>query len=405
MFSNSRVSSFKWYAKLGGISGVWLTLYPVVSLILSRRRDLDQYSTVDASAVGSMIYVFAAFYIALYDIVGQQNIKYKSVIFYSPLLWLFLYTVLALASSLWSVNPAMSCYRAFECFAFMLLIVACLLNVIHKTDSKGLVIWSCSFAAYYVLAQVALAYKRSSSLSYIITASEFFAPAFFFITFFYPVSVGKKWLIRIATILSCSTVSYIGLAVGSLCFLFHKRYRATTICVLVLVCSFMCTYGVYDVLKATIFADKPEISLSETTGRDQIMKATLAASLDRVYGYGFYAGETYVLYKSMSGAINAHNSFFSALLGTGYVGCLLIFLFFLHMFTFLLTRKLSDIQRASMCGCFCVVFLNSMGNPGIGSRVYGAWLPSVYISSLIVVLSISNQSQKTNRLKNENTLG
>ena len=39
--------------------------------------------------------------------------------------------------------------------------------------------------------------------------------------------------------------------------------------------------------------------------------------------------------------------------------------------------------KASLIGCFFIGFLHCMGNPALGSRVYGAWLPVTFLFTLI----------------------
>lgn len=100
-------------------------------------------------------------------------------------------------------------------------------------------------------------------------------------------------------------------------------------------------------------------------------------------GYGFFSGEPYLLYSKHLAAINGHNSLFSAAIGLGVPGIVLMVLFFLTMMKTVFSRYIPPEYRASLIGCFCVSFLQSMGNPGIGSRVFGGWMPTMFATVLI----------------------
>ena len=113
------------------------------------------------------------------------------------------------------------------------------------------------------------------------------------------------------------------------------------------------------------------------------METALLSLEQNPIGYGFFAGEPYILYQHYAGVINGHNSFFSAAMGLGYVGIILLLIFFIGMFRVTFSQCIPRKYRQSLIGCFFVGFLHCMGNPGIGSRVYGSWMPVMLLFTLI----------------------
>lgn len=113
------------------------------------------------------------------------------------------------------------------------------------------------------------------------------------------------------------------------------------------------------------------------------MDATIDCVERFPFGLGFFAAEPYVIYAKKMAAISAHNSLFSAGMGLGIPGIILISLFFMSTGAIVFSKYILPNYRAIVIGCFSVAFLHCMGNPSIGSRVYGAWMPCMYMFVLI----------------------
>lgn len=98
----------------------------------------------------------------------------------------------------------------------------------------------------------------------------------------------------------------------------------------------------------------------------------------------------FAVYEKL-GAINGHNSFISASISLGYAGIILLLIFFLKMFCTTFSRYIPPEYRAPLIGCFLVGFLQCMGNPGLGSRVYGGWIPVMFLFTLICGFYVNNK--------------
>jgi O-antigen ligase len=113
-------------------------------------------------------------------------------------------------------------------------------------------------------------------------------------------------------------------------------------------------------------------------------------------GYGFVAGETEALSEGGAAAITAHNVFLSAFLSVGIVGPLLFLAFFGWLIHVSLRSDLPGNWRPALLGTTIMVLITSIASPGLGARVYGAWVPSVLICMAISTLAISDTLRELN---------
>ncbi len=384
MFCQSKIKSFYDLAAIGGNSGMLLLIRPLIYLIFSRRRELNAYSSVDASAMIFILYAIVCFFVAVKDLNHNDKSLGRDIFIHSPVLWVLLYTALAMVSMLWSVNLQLTGFRAFECLSMTMLMAAAVQNLFYQGDLKLVIQWTVLYVTVDIIFSIIRALSYITNIFELLQTSQMMATTFFYIALF---QSGKRWgnyLIIIMSIFSMSTVAYVGMALGSIStFWGHPKYRLTVFLAFLILSSAIAVIGPYKFVKDTVFFDKESISIHETTGRDKIMDVAFEALKKKPEGYGFFAGEPYLLYAKNLGAINGHNSLFSAAIGLGIPGILLIVLFFIMMTKTVFSRYIPPKYRASLIGCFIVLFLQSMGNPGIGSRVFGGWIPTMFATVLI----------------------
>lgn len=367
------------------LAGWILLARPVIYLLFSRRRDLDAYATVDTSAVVFIVYSFFAFYIGSKKIFHTKERIGKSILFKSPILWFLFYSFLGVVSMLWSVNPTLSGFRAFECIATMLLIVAVIKELFTTGNLRYVVLWSIFYCTWDIAFALIRTLQWTTNLSILLESSQMMATTFFFMALYFTPRKWYNYLIMVMSIFSMSTVAYIGMALGAIS-AFWTKGNAKLITIIVAIALLLTTLwmGPQKFLKQTIFFDKAEISLEVTSGRDQLMYTTIACVERNPFGLGFFAAEPYVIYSSgYGGAISAHNSLFSAGMGMGFPGIILLSIFFISMGSCVFSRFIPKPYRPILIGCFCVAFLHCMGNPSVGTRVFGAWIPCMYVFVLI----------------------
>lgn len=384
MVCQSKIKAFYNLAAMGGTSGILLLIRPFIYLIFSRRRDLNAYSSVDASAMVFILYAIICFFIAAKELNRKDKTFGRDLFIHSPVLWITLYTLLGMLSMFWSVNLQLTGFRAFECLSMIMLMVAIVQNLFYQGGCKLAIQWTMLYVTVDVIFSILRALSYTTNIYDLLQTSQMMATTFFYIALF---QSPKKWwnyLIIVMSFFSMSTVAYIGMALGSISTFFgHAKYRVIVFLTTLILGSTIVIIGPYKFIKDTVFFDKKTISIHETTGRDKIMEVAWEALEKKPQGYGFFAGEPYLLYAKNLGAINGHNSLFSAAIGLGIPGITLISLFFIMMWKTAFSRYIPYDYRASLIGCFIVSFLQSMGNPGIGSRVFGGWLPTMFATVLI----------------------
>jgi O-antigen ligase len=384
MISRRKIHALYELAAMGGSCGILLLIRPLIYMIFARRRDLDAYASVDASAVIFILYAIICFFLSARELNRRGKTFGRNLFIHSSLLWISLYTVLGLVSMIWSVNLQLTGFRAFECMSMMMLMASVVQNLFYRGGCKTVIQWTMLYVTVDIIFSIIRTLSYTADVMALLQSSQMMATTFFYVAFF---QSPKKWwnyLIIIMSIFSMSTVAYIGMALGSISTFFGpKKYRGAVILAFLILGGVIAVIGPYKFIKDTVFFDKQSISIHETTGRDKIMEVALEALEEKSGGYGFFSGEPYLLYNRDLGAINGHNSLFSAAIGLGIPGILLMLLFFLTMIKTVFSRYIPPEYRASLIGCFCVSFLQSMGNPGIGSRVFGGWMPTMFATVLI----------------------
>ena len=378
------IESFKQLAGAGGICGILLIIRPLIYFLFSRKRDLNAYSSVDASALIFILYAFICFFIAFKTLNKEKSSFSKLLMTSTPLIWFIIYTIYGAISMIWSVNFALTGFRAFECMAMILLIVAVMQRLFTTCSLEKIIDWTILFVTVDIVFSLARTIQWTTNIGVLVESSQMMSTVFFFMALYYP---RKKWyhyLIIIMAIFSGSTVAYIGMAAGSISILWRKTKFKPIILLGVMLATFaICVIGPEKVLKETVFHDKKTISIEETSGRDHLMEVTIETVENFPLGLGFFAGEPAIFYAKGLSAINAHNSLFSAGIGLGYPGIIIMILFLTGVGFTVFSKKIPPHYKASLMGCFFVGFIHCMGNPALGSRVYGAWLPVTYLFILI----------------------
>lgn len=394
----SRRQSIISLAKSAGTCG-WLLLgRPVLYLFITRKRDLDMYATIDASAFISIIYISLCFLAVLVESRKHYSDLSQKTLFLSPMVWFLIYTLYAFVSMFWSVNVQLTGYRAFECLTMMLLMLQVWRRLFVKCDLEKVLNWCLLYVAIAMICNIISKLRYTSSLMELLGSSQFLTTTFFFMALYHSHKRWIHYLIMVMAILSGSTVGYIGMAIGIVSIFWGKsKYKIPVFFIALAFSLFLVYYGPQRFVKDTIFYDKSEISMEETSGRDHIMETAIISLKQNPMGYGFFAGEPYILYQHFRGAINGHNSFFSAAMGLGYVGIVLLFIFFFGMFRVTFYRGIPRKYRQPLIGCFFVGFLHCMGNPGIGSRIYGSWMPVMLLFTLICSFYTYNKYYYNNK--------
>jgi hypothetical protein len=388
----------------GGFAGYLLLGIEVMRVASIRGRDPSEYAEVDASALLQIIYVGLCL---VYGVCRWARSPQRGAFYLlkaTPVLPLVLYGGICALSSLWSPNPTVTFYRSMECLAYIVLIAIVCDNLNLRCSRQDfiewIVLWSMWFLAWDIVRVIRVMGPGVFASSYAFRAGNFGLSMVFFLTLF----VSKRRLFVLVSlvfmILSRANTAYFGIFLGLIPGLFaggRKYHTALFFFVGLAVLAFLWIGP--DLLQYTLFYGKPGMGISQTSGRDQIWRYALDYGENRLAcGYGFVAGETEALRAAGAAAITTHNVFLSALLSVGVAGPLLFLIFFAWLAHASLRSDLPKNWRPAFLGTTIMVFATSIASPGLGARVYGAWVPSVLICTAISALSISDTLRELNAL-------
>lgn len=388
----------------GGIPGFLLIGNTLIYVLFSRQRTtIGAYDEVDNSAIAFIIYTFICFGFCYKMLFHKKHILFiKSLFLHSPLRWFLLFTILGGISSLWSVNFALTGYRAFECLTMIMLISALLYQILKKHPPIIAYQWLLLYVAIDITIRVINNSRWVPTPLMLLRASQMLSTIFIFLSIKY----SPKWYITIIIIVfalfSGSTTSYIGMFAGISGLMYGKlkhQLGYLILCTMALYCiAFM---GLEPFLKKTIFNQRRQISLKDTSDRNEIFEQSWKWGIEKPYtGWGFVAGENYLIKEKWKRVqVSAtHNSILSALLGEGFLGAFLILMFLVDTGRLLFKNYIPHSEKPTWIATYIVCLAHCMGNPSIGTRVGGAWIGVMLVFTTLCSLYIikSYNTQNTN---------
>jgi len=379
--------------KLGGLPGYLLLGYYVIQFAFARSK--SDMAAVDTSAMIFAAYALGAGLYSFKQLSKGANKRFLSWVFTkSPVKWFGLYTLLCLISALWSPNLTLSAYRAVECIGLLLLNMSCVCYIIQRYDYRTIMLWSVTYAFLNLCLTFANGIVRID-LNYALYACQFPATIFFYLAFYCAPKKYIKYPMMLIAFMCKSVTGYCGMVLGMCSFMFgNRKYRVMGILIAVAVIAAMSSMGVEQFLNETIFASKGgvivngQIDNDKTSGRSDIWENAnemMVHENRQWHGFGFVVGEM-MMAREFIGiqVIGMHNGFLSAYVGTGYIG-LFLFTLFMVMVAWLTYRNhIPKEQRQVLIACVCVILVHTYGNPGLGFRVYGTWMPAMFIVMLTI---------------------
>jgi O-antigen ligase len=392
------------FFSIAGLPGLLLIAYPVMLALVSRQREFDEVASIDSSAVIQIVFASIAFASAFY--IFLKNKLHRDILFKTPLKWFVIYVLWAAISSFWSVQLSLTAYRAFENIAYLLLITAVMSRLYRKIGIKGMIDWVMKYAVFTIIVNIfrrIIQFDMSLFSLGTLIAEQMNSTPYFFLALLLPVGWLIKAVILPISIFSTSNTAYAGMASGLLAFGKGNVWLRSFFVVIVTTTAVLIyTIGPESILQQTIFYGKEGVGLEYTTGRVNMFERTYEEAMKKpFFGYGFVAGDTFVINKAFNAAIGVHNGVLSAFLGTGLIGTLLFVIFLFRMFWVSKSNVIPDTLRGAFFSTTILIIVHTMGNPGLGTRVYGTWIPAVLIFSMISLFYL----HYTNRSSDENNLG
>ena len=103
-----------------GFSSILLWIWPLFMLIISRRREVEDYSIIDRSALLQIGFTLACLVLTFFE-VRKKRINLLRYCWMRPIRWVFLFSLLCGLSTLWSISPTYTAWRVIEAFVFLFL--------------------------------------------------------------------------------------------------------------------------------------------------------------------------------------------------------------------------------------------------------------------------------------------
>lgn len=377
---------------LAGMPGVALLGYDIVQIVFARGK--DDPGAIDAVAVVFAIYSLFCLFFALQKY-GENKAAFSRMLWHSPLKWFILYTAFGGVTCLWSANLPLTAFRAVECFSLMLLMVAVLIRLMRFGSIDVIIKWSIVYIflmAFAKITQGAVAMGFEGALSpgspfwY---QPQFICPIFFYFAFLHTNNKFIQVFMIAVCLFAMSTAGYIAMAGGAIALLFgDKKARRIGILVFVAAGIYCMLYGYEDLLRHTVFIEHDAFAEGDDSGRGVIREIGWKAFHESpIVGSGFFVAENYIsrMGHGMS-VVGMHNGFMSALVGEGVVGCFFFVMFFVQMAFVAISKRMPIKYKAALLATFIAVFFETCGNPGLGFRIFNAWMPSMYACVLICAL-------------------
>lgn len=386
--------------KLGGRPGYILLGYFVVQIVFARQK--TDMAAVDSSAMIFALYALFCLYYGWKDFHKDKASKFFFQYMFkkTPVLWFTLYTGWCLCSALWSPNLALSAFRAIECLGMMMIVASVYKTLVLKCSFRQMMLWCVTYCFLNICFTFLAGYR--AGLDTALYNCQFPSTIFFYIAFFFAPKKYIKYPMMLIALACKSVTGYIGMTLGMCSLMFGKaKYRVLGIFLACGICTVVATMGLDNVLNNTIFASKGgamvdgEFDESKSSGRDIIWESAVEAIKQegkQFYGEGFVAGETEFAHQLIGGqVIGMHNGFLSAYVGTGYIGVVLFSLFMLGMLYITFRNKITSTYKPVMIACMIAVFIHTVGNPGLGFRVYGTWMPAMFIVQMVIALNFKTK--------------
>lgn len=391
--------SIKSTFQFAGVSGILLIGYYIIHFAFARQR--SDMAAIDVSAVVFAVYALGTGLYSFRLLCRGDNKRFLNWVFMkSPIKWFGLYTLLCFISSLWSSNMMLSAYRAVECMGLLLLNMAVICTLIFKCTFQQVMLWSITYAFLNVLLTFGVGMK--SGLNNALYTSQFSSTIFFYLAFYFAPTKYIKYPMMSIAFLCKSVTGYAGMALGMCSLMFGKaKYRMLGILLGIGIGTTVSVMGIDDFLNQTLFASKGgaivdgRFDNDKTSGRLEIWNnanSVMEMEGGQWTGLGFVVGEMQMV-RMLIGeqVIGMHNGFLSAYVGTGYVGLAFFSIFILMVTCLALRNHIPKEYRAVLIACVCVILLHTYGNPGLGFRVYGTWMPAMFVIMLLVGLEYKSR--------------
>lgn len=393
MITINKKARLKDIFKLAGTPGYLIIGYYIIQFLFARQK--SDATTIDSSAIVFALYSMLCMFYGLKELNRNNYSKEfrNKMLTATPLKWFISYTFICLISALWSSSLPLSAYRAVECFGIMIIITAALKVLSEKTNVEGIIQWSICFTFILLIFTSVSIFIRYGDIYSITYSCQFPSTIFFFFALYKSPNLIIKIFICGLALMSGSTAAFMGIALGFVSLLFgNRKYKFIGIFLFIFICILSIIIGFDNILNSTIFYERGGFDFENMSGRDKIWTNTLEQTFKEGkewLGYGFFAGERSFAVKWIGEqVIGMHNGYLSAFVGTGILGLIFFSIFMISITLSTLSNKIPTRYKAVLIASIIVINVHTFGNPGLGFRVYAAWIPSMLIVNIICTFLI-----------------
>lgn len=386
MIEKEEKLKLKDFFTIADFPGYLFLAIPVVSFFTTRQRDAAAHATIDASASIQILFVIISFIVAFYFLFLSKKDN-PVLLFRSPQKYLFIYILICFISMIWSQDIFITGYRSFEQLTYLMLITLVVQRLISRFTFQNIIEWAILWITWNIFWSVIINMKWAG-ITYLLwpfSSARLAVPIFFFIALFLTKKRFNKYLIIVFTLLSFSNKVFFGIALGMIGFFFGNiKYKGLFLLVGFGIAISFALWGEM-VLQNTLFYGREGIGMEYTSGRNMIWELSWEHYLrSPILGYGFVAGENNFLFSNFKGVITTHNFILSGLIGTGILGTIFLIAYFISAFRTAVSRVFENGKwKVAFVSTIIMATIISLTAPGVGARVYGSWIPVVFIITLI----------------------
>ena len=370
----NKLDTSSWLANL---KKYWwmIVIYTVPLIRFSRRRDTDDYMTVDAS---NLINIIGTLLLAVILLREHKTIArfWKNTCFrYYTFYYLF-----CAISVFWAVRMIMlyTIFRVFEMIVYFFASVILMYYFESQKKAYQFIMWISVFLGLFKIYEV---YYKSGGFeeAYLHTNSYTIFGMVAFLLAVYAARnkslLFKEYIIPlimggIILCLGTSSASYIATIYGLILVFSKKKTNFSIVSVVIYaIIGYICFILWEDYILDFIFPGKSMENIMTGTGRTDMWSFYFNAWLNSpILGYGFPVGEKEAQLFGWVQTSSSHNMLLSVLINTGLIGMAIWGAFLL---TTISTGYRNSIINGDFYGgifiCFLCVILNSLSIPSLGS--------------------------------------
>ncbi|MCK4823795.1 O-antigen ligase family protein, partial [bacterium] len=351
-----------------GLHGYLLLASSLLYFFTARGRT-EGYDSVDTSSAIQAAYAVLIFIYSVRYLMLPCGNRVWLFLFSRPMVYLTLFILMCIFSSLWSEKPIYSAFMGFQCLAFLMLLTVILDRLMDSCTAQDVVEWMMLWMVWRIFWGVVWRIVHGQ-LYYNIFATERLQTGIFFFLAIY-ISRRKifRWIVMAFGLFSGSNKMYAGMVPGALMGIFsqNKKIQVLSYIGAFVLISGLIYFGLEPVLQRTVFRGRAGVGMQYTSGRDTMWEQSMDIIREKPFlGHGFVSGERDRVFVGGINTISVHNMMLSAAISVGIIGPLLLFLFFLETSLLCFSKNLPRDWLIGFLATIGISFVFSMTAPGLG---------------------------------------